>query len=80
MNHEVLIRYICEVAKKAEANLETSKVACVHLVVPNVRVIGEDRLKSLTALADNDIQIIKKTLLPVFGLEGLILILILLFL
>ena len=28
MNHEVLIRYICEVAKKAEANLEPCKAGC----------------------------------------------------
>jgi putative membrane protein len=77
MNHDVLIRYICEVAKKAEANLDDSKVVCSHLVVPKVKVIGEERLKSMTTLVDKDIQLAKKLLIPVFGLEGLILILLL---
>ena len=78
MNHEVLIRYICEVAKKAENNSEDSKVACLHLVVPKVRVIGEDRIKSMTTLVDKAIQTLKKVVVPVFGLEGLLLILLLL--
>ena len=37
MNNEVLIRYICDVAKKAEANMEPCKARAVHLVVPKVR-------------------------------------------
>ena len=80
MNHEILISYICDVAKKAEANLETSKAGCIHLVVPQVRVIGEARLQSMTTLADKSIKKAKQTLLPVFGLEGLVLILLLVFL
>ena len=80
MDHQLLIKYICDVAKKAQDNLEVCKVVCRHLVVPKVRVIGEPRLKSLTSLVDDDIQMIKKEIVPVFGLEGLILILLLLFL
>jgi putative membrane protein len=80
MSHEILTRYICEVAKKAEANLETSKAGCIHFVVPQVRVIGETRLQSMTILVDKSIQKAKQTLLPVFGLEGLVLILLLLLL
>jgi putative membrane protein len=80
MSHEILIRYICDVAKKAEANLETSKAGCIHFVVPQVRVIGEARLQSMTILVDKSIQKAKQTLLPVFGLEGLVLILLLLLL
>jgi putative membrane protein len=77
MSHEILIRYICDVAKKAEANLETSKAGCIHFVVPQVRVIGEARLQSMTILVDKSIKKAKQTLLPVFGLEGLVLILLL---
>ena len=80
MSHEILIRYICDVAKKAEANLETSKAGCIHFFVPQVRVIGETRLQSMTILVDKSIQKAKQTLLPVFGLEGLVLILLLLLL
>ena len=78
MSHDILIRYICDVAKKAETNLETSKAGCIHFVVPQVRVIGEARLQSMTTLADKSIQRAKQMLLPIFGLEGLILILLLL--
>jgi putative membrane protein len=77
MDQEILIRYICDAAKKAEGNLEASNVGCLQLVVPKVRVIGEARLKSMTTLVDRAIQKIKQTLIPVFGLEGLILILLL---
>ena len=77
MNHEILIRYISEVAKKAEANLETSKAGCLRLVVPQVRVIGEARLQSISILVDKAIQKAKHTALPIFGFEGLFLILLL---
>jgi putative membrane protein len=77
MDQEVLIRYICDAAKKAEGNLEVSNVGCLQLVVPKVRVIGEARLKSMSTFVDKSIQKIKQTLIPVFGLEGLILILLL---
>jgi len=77
MSHEVLIGCICEVAKKAEANLEASKAGCLRLLVPQVRVIGEARLQSMSILVDKVIQKAKQTLIPVFGLEGLFLILLL---
>ncbi|MCJ7793370.1 DUF2070 family protein, partial [Candidatus Bathyarchaeota archaeon] len=79
MSHEVLIRCICEVTKKAETNLEASKAGCLRLVVPQVRVIGEARLQSMSILVDKAIQKAKQTLIPVFGLEGLFLILLLAF-
>jgi putative membrane protein len=80
MSHEVLIGYICDVAKKAEANLELCKAGAAHLVVPQVRVIGEVHLQAMSTLVHKSIQKAKQMLLPVFGLEGLILILLLLFL
>jgi putative membrane protein len=80
MDQEILIRYICDAAKEAEGNLDASSVGCLQLVVPQVRVIGEARLKSMTTFVDKGIQKVKQTLIPVFGLEGLILILLLVFL
>jgi putative membrane protein len=80
MDQELLTRIILDVAKKAEGNLEASKVGCLQLVVPQVRAIGEARLKSMTTLVHRAIQKIKQTAIPVFALEGLILILILTFL
>jgi putative membrane protein len=77
MNNEVLIRCICEVAKKAEATLEASKAGCLRLVVPQVRVIGEARLQSMSLYVDRAIQKAKQILIPIFGLEGLLLILLL---
>jgi putative membrane protein len=78
MSHDVLIGYICDVAKKAESNLEQSKAGAAHLVVPQVRVIGDAHLKAMSTLVDKSIQKAKQMLLPIFGLEGLILILFLL--
>jgi len=80
MDQQVLIRYICDVAKKAEENLETSNVGYLQLVVPKVRAIGEERLRSMTTLVDQAIKTVKQVLIPIFGLEGLLLILILTYL
>lgn len=80
MDQALLIRYIRETAIKAEANMEAATAGYLQLVVPKVRAIGEARLKSLTTLVDKAIGKAKQTVVPVFGLEGLILILLLLFL
>ena len=80
MDNALLIRYIIEAAKKAESNLESSTAGYLRFVVPQVRVIGEERLKSITALVDKGIQRAKQLVIPVFGLEGLILLLLLIFL
>ena len=80
MDQDLLVRYILDVTKQADSKLEPSKAGCLQLVIPKVRAIGEARLKSMTTLVDKAIQKIKQTLIPVFGLEGLILILLLLFL
>jgi putative membrane protein len=78
MDHIVLIRYIVEVAKAAEANLEVCRAGCRTFVVPKVRVIGEERLKDVTSLVDKAIVKAKRMAVPVFGVEGLLLILLLL--
>ena len=78
MDHKLLINYIVEVAKKAEANLEISRAGYLHFTVPQVRVIGEERLKSVTTLVDKAIIKAKHVVFPIFGAEALLLILLLL--
>jgi putative membrane protein len=78
MDNALLIRYIEEASKKAEANLERSRTGCRTFVVPQVRVIGEERLKSVTTLVDKAIVKAKHVVFPIFGVEGLLLILLLL--
>lgn len=78
MDHELLFRYIGEVAKKAESNLEACSAGFIQFVVPKVRVIGEERLQSITTLVDKAIVKAKQIVAPIFGLEGLVLILLLL--
>jgi predicted neutral ceramidase superfamily lipid hydrolase len=75
MNHETLINYIQKAAKTAAASLEHCKAGCLRLVVPEVRVIGEARLGSLSLLVDKALQRAKQIVVPIFALEGLILIL-----
>ena len=78
MDHEVLISLISEVAKQAASNVEAATVDCIQFVVPQVRVIGEERLTSVTVLVDKAITQAKKTAPVIFGAEGLLLILLLL--
>lgn len=80
MNHDLLVRYITDVAKAAEASLERCKAGCKHLVVPQVRVIGQSRLESLSLLVDAGLKKAKQILVPIFAFEGLFLILLLAFL
>ena len=78
MDHTLLIQYIGEVAKKAEANFEGCSAGCRTFIVPHVRVIGEERLKSVTTLVDKAIVKAKQIVVPIFGAEGLVLLLLLL--
>lgn len=78
INHETLIKYILDTAKRATSNIEVAKSGYVDFVVPNVRVIGEERINSISQLVDKAINQAKKTAPVIFGAEGLILILLLL--
>jgi predicted neutral ceramidase superfamily lipid hydrolase len=78
MDHELLTRYISEAAKTAESNLEACKTGCIQFVIPQVRVIGEERLNAISTLVDKAIVKAKRLVAPIFGAEGLILILFLL--
>jgi hypothetical protein len=73
----MIIKYIIEVKKNAITILETAKVGYKHLIVPNVRVIGGTRIKSLSLLVDKAIIKAKQLVVPVFLTEGLLLILLL---
>jgi putative membrane protein len=77
MNHDALINYITDVAKTAAANLEPAKAGCKHLIVPQVRVIGGSRIESLSLLVDQALVKAKRIVVPVFLVEGLVLILLL---
>lgn len=77
MDHERLIGYIQEASKAAAANLEECKAGCQRLTVPNVRVIGEARLGSLSLFVDRALRRAKQTVAPIFVCEGLLLILLL---
>jgi len=77
MNHETLIGYITDAAKAAAASLESCKVGCKRVVVPKVRVIGQARLESLSLLVDTALKKAKQIVVPIFALEGLLLILLL---
>ncbi|HEX7482678.1 MAG TPA: DUF2070 family protein [Candidatus Bathyarchaeia archaeon] len=78
MDPTLLIQYIVDVAKKAEANVEGCSVGCRTFIVPHVKVIGEERLKSITTLVDKAIAKAKQIVIPIFGAEGLVLLLLLL--
>lgn len=78
MDHNVLIQIIGDLAKQASSNLEASKVGCVQFTVPSVRVIGEERLNSVSILIDKAITHAKKAAPIIFGAEGLLLIVLLL--
>ncbi len=78
MDHNLLIKYILEAAKKAAQTLDAAKSGCVEFVVPKVRVIGEERLNSISILVDKAIVKAKKAAPAVFGIEGLLLVLLLL--
>ncbi|MCW4006616.1 MAG: DUF2070 family protein [Candidatus Bathyarchaeota archaeon] len=80
MNHQALIKYIKAAAQTAQANLEPCKSGSLTITIPDVQVIGSDSLSSLTVLVDKAIQKAKQLVVPIFGIEGLLLLLLLLFL
>jgi putative membrane protein len=77
MNHETLIGYIAEAANAAATKLERCKAGCKRVVVPEVRVIGQTRLESLSLLVDTALKKAKQIVVPIFAFEGLLLILLL---
>jgi predicted neutral ceramidase superfamily lipid hydrolase len=77
MNQDSLISYIKECAQAAESNLEKCEAGFLRILVPKIRVMGERALEPLTLLVDKSIQKAKQIVVPIFGLEGLLLFLLL---
>jgi len=74
MDKELLCSYILKTTDAATTNLEPCRAGCIQILVPDVRVIGEERLNSLSLLVDSALQRAKKIVFPIFGTEGLLLI------
>ncbi len=77
MNHQRLIGYIEESAKKALSSLERAKAGYNDVVVPQVKVIGEKRLEALSLLTDQVLQRAKRIVVPIFAVSSLLLMLLL---
>jgi putative membrane protein len=75
MNPDRLIANILEVTKKAAASLESCRAGYLSMTVPKIRVIGGECLESISLLVDKTIQKAKRIIVPVFAVEGLLLIL-----
>jgi putative membrane protein len=80
MDKKTLFNHIIAATENAVLNLEPCRSGCIQILVPEVRVIGEERLHSLSTLIDSALKRAKKTVIPIFGVEGLFLILLLAFL
>jgi putative membrane protein len=77
--HDKLIGYIEEATHSALSNLERVRAGCCSVNVSGAKVIGKERLESLSLLIDKGLQRAKKVVAPVFVLSGLLLMLFLLF-
>jgi putative membrane protein len=77
MNHEKLIGYIKDAALTAMSRLESCQAGSLTITVPKVRVIGQARIHSISTLVDVALRRAKEVVVPIFGLEGILLILLL---
>lgn len=78
MNQDMLISQIIDAASTAMQKLEFCDAGASSVTVPNVRVIGKARIEGFSTLIDLALQKAKRVAVPIFGLEGLLLILLLL--
>jgi len=79
IDHEKLIGCVKEVALAAVAELKSAKVGCRSISVSDVRVIGRERLESLSRLTDKGLRRAKRAIVPISLVSGLLLMLFLLF-
>jgi putative membrane protein len=77
MNTELLISYVKKASQLAVSSIERCTAGSIVFVVPKVKVMGEDFLESLSLLVDETIGKAKQIVIPIFGLEGLLLLLLL---
>ena len=73
IDRDLLLKYIKGGASKALENLEACKASCLSIIVPEVHVIGQEKIYSLSTLVDLAIKRAKQVVVPVFGFEGLLL-------
>jgi putative membrane protein len=79
MSHEKLINSIEQAAASALASLEPARAGFRRVSIPNVKVIGRERLESLSLLTDKGLRRAKQAIIPVCFFAGLFLMLFLLF-
>jgi putative membrane protein len=79
IENEKLLSYVKDVTRSALTNLETAKVSCRSMKIPNVKVVGAKQIETLCLLIDKTIQRAKRAAIPVFGVGGLLLMVFLLF-
>jgi putative membrane protein len=77
MNLDLLISYVKDAALAASARLEPGRVGSLLLTVPEVRVIGKARIEGFSTLVHQAIEKAKRVVVPIFGLEGFLLVLLL---
>jgi len=73
IDHEKLIGYVKQAAVEALSDLERVKAACRIVTVQNVKVIGEERLKTLCLLVEKTLQRAKRVVVPIFSAAGFLL-------
>jgi putative membrane protein len=78
IENEKLISHIKDTAHSALVNLENVRVSCRSITIPGVKVIGAKQLETLCLLIDRAIQRAKRAAILVFGVSGLLLMLLLL--
>ncbi len=75
MAHDILIRHISENVKEALSNMESASFSWRAGAVANVGVIGEEQIRKITLLADKALKRAKLISFPLFGVAGLVLVL-----
>jgi putative membrane protein len=74
MDERLLLDHIKNAVLSASERLEKCNANTSRIIVPEIRVIGEDLLESISNLVDRSIQRAKRILLPTFAIEGVVLI------
>jgi len=75
MAHDILIRHIRENVKEALSNMESASFSWRAGAVADVGVIGEEQIRKITLLADKALKRAKLISFPLFGVVGLVLVL-----
>jgi putative membrane protein len=79
IDHNKLIDYIKQATAAALADMSYAKAGCRTISVPDVNVIGKQRLESLSLLTDKGLQRARRSIVPISLVSGLLLMLFLLF-